>query len=118
MACYEGVGADIAFECAGVPTAFETALDMIRGAGKLLVLGHSENLVSINDSRMVLRESNIKASDAYTGEEVAICLDFLAQGRFKTKGFLEEIISLDDVVEKGLKRLMADKDLMKIIISP
>ena len=115
---YGGLGADIAFECAGVPPAFETALDLIRGAGQLLVLGHSENLVSINDSRMVLRESNIKASNAYSGEEVVICLDFLSSGRFSTKGFLEDIISLDDILEKGFERLKADQDLMKIAVAP
>ena len=115
---YGGLGADIAFECAGIPPAFETALDLIRGAGQLLVLGHSENLVSINDSRMVLRESNIKASNAYSGEEVVICLDFLARGRFDTKGFLEDIISLDDILEKGFERLKTDQDLMKIAVAP
>ena len=118
LARYGGLGADVAFECAGVPPAFETALDLIRGAGQLLVVGHSENQVSVNDSRMVLRESNIKASQAYSGEEVAICLDFLAQGRFNTKGFIEEIISLDDIVENGFERLKANSDLMKIAVAP
>ena len=115
---YGGLGADIAFECAGLPRSFETALDLIRGAGQMLVLGVNEDKASVTEATMIQRESDIQASLAYGREEVAICLDFLSSGRFSTKGFLEDIISLDDIVKKGFERLRADKDLMKIAVAP
>ena len=118
LACYGGLGADVAFECAGVPQSFEMALDLIRGAGQMLVLGVNEKKACVSEASMIQRESEIKASLAYGGEEVATCLDFLAQGRFNTDGFLEDIIRLDDIVEKGFERLKADSDLMKIAVAP
>jgi hypothetical protein len=71
-------------------------------------------------SIFVLRhhESAIKASLAYGGEEVAKCLGYIAQGKFNTDGFLDDIIRLDDIVEKGFERLKADSDLMKITVAP
>lgn len=118
LARYGGLGPDIAFECAGIPRSFETALDLIRGAGQMLVLGVNDEKASVTEATMIQRESDIKASLAYSGEEVAICLDFLSRGRFSTKGFLEDIIGLDDIVEKGFERLKADRDLMKIAVAP
>ena len=45
-----GYGADVVFECAGVPTAIPEGLDMVRRGGTYVVAGHFTDVgeVSIN----------------------------------------------------------------------
>jgi 2-desacetyl-2-hydroxyethyl bacteriochlorophyllide A dehydrogenase len=118
MALYDGVGADIAFECAGTPESFQTLLGLIKAGGQLLNLGVSEKLANVATAFLVMRELDIKSSLAYTYEEVRKCLNYLATGRFNTKGLLSDIIPLSDLVERGFNRLVTDKNLVKIAVAP
>jgi len=70
LARYNGLGADVAFECAGNPQSFETALDLIRGAGQMLVLGVNEKKACVTEATMIQHESEIKASLAYGGRRL------------------------------------------------
>lgn len=118
MALYGGIGADVVYECAGTPQAIQTAMDVVRGAGQVLLLGVSGEETPLVEALLILRETEIKASLAYGEDEIRICLDFLAQRRFKTEGMLSDIISLDDIVEKGFERLASTKGLIKIALAP
>jgi len=118
MDLYNGIGADIAFECAGTPIAFELCLNLVRAGGQVLNLGVTENPASVAPAFLVRRELDIKSSLAYGGEEVEKCLYYLSTGRFNTEGFLSDVIVLDDLVEKGLNRLLTDKSLIKVAVAP
>lgn len=117
-ALYGGIGADIVFECAGTPQAVKTALSVVRGAGQVLLLGVSGEEIPLVEAMLVLREIDIKASLAYGEDEIRLCLDFLAQRRFNTEGMVSDIISLDDIVEKGFERLASTKGLIKVVVAP
>lgn len=118
IALYGGIGADVAFECAGTPQSFQAALEVIKSGGQVLVLGVSEKEAPVIEATLVSREIEIKATLAYSGEEVHMCLDFLAQRWFNTEGMLSDIISLDDIVEKGFERLATTKGLVKVAVAP
>jgi threonine dehydrogenase-like Zn-dependent dehydrogenase len=118
MAIYDGVGADIAFECAGTPESFQTCLGLVKAGGQVLNLGVTEKPVSVNLAFLVRRELDIKSSLAYTYEEVQKCLHYLATGRFNAKGLLSDIIPLSDLVERGFNRLVTDKNLIKVAVAP
>lgn len=117
-ALYGGIGADIVFECAGTPQAVKTALSVVRGAGQVLLLGVGGEEIAIDQAMLVQRETEIKATLAYGEDEIRICLDFLARRKFKTEGMVSDIISLDDIVEKGFERLEKTKGLVKVLIAP
>ena len=117
-ALYDGVGADIVFECAGVPQSFELCLTLVRASGQVLNLGVTETPASIAQAFIVRRELDIKASLAFGGEEVHKCLYYLSSGRFSTKGLLSDVIPLSDLVEKGFNRLAVDKSLIKVAVAP
>ena len=84
----------------------------------MLVLGFSEKETPIIEAELIKREIEIKASLIYDEEDLRMCLDFLTQRRFNTQGIVSDIISLDDVVEKGFERLATTKNLIKIVIAP
>ena len=118
MGLYGGIGADIAFECAGTPQAFELCLTLVRAGGQVLNLGVTESPASVAPAFIVLRELDIKSSLAYGGEEVHKCLYYLSSGKFSTKGLLSDVIPLGDLVEKGFNRLSVDKSLIKVAVAP
>ena len=118
MDLYDGIGADIAFECAGTPQAFELCLNLAKAGGQVLNLGVTENPASVAPAFLVRRELDIKSSLAYGGEEVTQCLYYLSAGRFNTRGLLSDIIPLSDLVEKGIHRLAEDKRLVKVVVAP
>jgi threonine dehydrogenase-like Zn-dependent dehydrogenase len=117
-ALYGGIGADVVFECAGTPQAVATALSLVRGAGQVLLLGVSGEEAPLVEAMLVQREIEIKATLAYGEDEIRLCLDFLARRRFKTEGMVSDIISLDDIVEKGFQRLATTKGLVKVLVAP
>jgi 2-desacetyl-2-hydroxyethyl bacteriochlorophyllide A dehydrogenase len=117
-AMYGGIGAEICFECVGTPEAFLTSLTLVRKSGQVVTLGSSRQPAGVLESQITGREIDIKGSRVYTREEIKMCLDFIAQGRFVTKNILSDIISLDDIVERGFKRLETDKTLLKVAIAP
>jgi threonine dehydrogenase-like Zn-dependent dehydrogenase len=117
-ALYGGIGADVVFECAGTPQALVTSLSLVRGAGQVLVLGVTEEETPVIEAQLVQREVEIKATLAYGEDEIRLCLDFLAQRRFNTEEMVSDIISLDDIVEKGFERLATTKGLVKVVVAP
>jgi 2-desacetyl-2-hydroxyethyl bacteriochlorophyllide A dehydrogenase len=115
---YGGVGADVVFECAGTHEAFQTALTIVRGGGQIMIVGHSHLPGPIIEQHFNRAEIETKGSRVYDKDEIEMCLAFLAQGRFKTKGMVSDIIKLEDIVEKGFERLAIDKSLVKVVVAP
>jgi threonine dehydrogenase-like Zn-dependent dehydrogenase len=115
---YSGIGADVAFECVGSPQALQALIGLVKAGGQVLNVGVTEAETPVIESQLVVREIEIKSSFVYLAEDVLICLDFLAQRRFNTEGMVSDIISLDDIVEKGFERLATTKGLVKVIIAP
>jgi 2-desacetyl-2-hydroxyethyl bacteriochlorophyllide A dehydrogenase len=118
MDLYGGVGADLVFECAGTPESFQTLLPLLRRGGQLLMLGTILEPISFFGGSISISETDIKGSFVYQADEIRQCLDFIAQGKFKTDGLVTSIIKLDDIVEKGFERLEQDKSMVKIVVAP
>ena len=118
MALYDGIGADVAFECAGTPESFQTCMGLVKAGGQLLNLGVNEKPATVVAGTMVRRELDIKSSLAYNYEEVRKCLNYLATGRFKVGQLLSDIIPLSDLVTKGFERLSKDHNLIKVVVAP
>ncbi|HUJ69710.1 MAG TPA: alcohol dehydrogenase catalytic domain-containing protein [Syntrophorhabdales bacterium] len=113
-----GIGADVAYECAGTKEAFQTVSELVRSGGQVMLLGVNEEPTPIVEVGLIVREVEMKGSIAYDEEDVRICIDLLAKGRFNTKGMISDIISLDDVIEKGFERFASSKGLVKIVVAP
>jgi (R,R)-butanediol dehydrogenase/meso-butanediol dehydrogenase/diacetyl reductase len=118
MALYDGVGADVAFECAGSHESFQTCLELVKAGGQVLNLGVSEEPTAVVTAALVRRELDIKSALAYDYEDTRKCLNYLATGRFKAEGLVSDIIPLSDLVDKGFNRLIVDKNLIKVLVAP
>jgi (R,R)-butanediol dehydrogenase / meso-butanediol dehydrogenase / diacetyl reductase len=115
---YNGIGADVTFECAGSVDAFQWALKLARKNGQAIILGHTTEPAPVVSAFLILQELDIKFSHVYSHEEIYIYLNLLNSKRFKTEGMVSDIIKLEDVVEKGFERLIHTKGLVKVLVAP
>jgi threonine dehydrogenase-like Zn-dependent dehydrogenase len=115
---YDGIGADIVFECSGNPAAINTAIGLTRNGGQLIQIGVGGEPVSLVTARIVPREIEIKTSFVYTGDEIKMIFGLMANGRLSARAMLTDTIALKDVVTKGIDRLSSPGKEIKIVIAP
>ena len=113
-----GRGADVTFECAGVDAVLATAIRATRAGGtcvNVAIWGH-EASVSVND--LVFREVSLLGSLAYANDHPAT-IDMVASGKVDPFQFITGRIELDDIVEKGFRELVDNKEEnVKILVRP
>jgi 2-desacetyl-2-hydroxyethyl bacteriochlorophyllide A dehydrogenase len=113
----DGVGADVVYECAGVPLAFQTCVNYVKSGGQVMLVGINDKEVAINPFFMVLWEVEMKGVLGYY-DEFKYVIEFLEQKRINTDVLISDVIDLPDLEEKGFKRLLESQDVVKILVKP
>lgn len=113
----DGIGADIVFECAGVPVAFQTCIHYVKSGGQVMVVGINDKDVAINPFTMVLKEIEMKAVLGYY-DEYKYVIEFIGRKQIDTTSLISDVIPLPDLEEKGFKRLISSNDMVKILVAP
>jgi (R,R)-butanediol dehydrogenase/meso-butanediol dehydrogenase/diacetyl reductase len=113
-----GLGADVAFECSGVPAAFRQSFQLVRPGGQVMALGVIEQEIPIDPLDIVVREIDLQGSLAYTRQEFERAIDLLAQGQIQTRPIISDIIALSDIEHLGFRRLLSSPELVKILVKP
>ena len=113
----DGIGADIVFECAGVPVAFQTCVNYAKSGGQVMLVGINDKDVPISSFAMALKEIEMRAVLGYY-DEYKYVIELLEKGKIDTESMVSDVISLSDLEEKGFKRLMASSDMVKILVAP
>lgn len=70
----------VAFECTGVAAVIDTALALLRPAGRLVVTGYSRTAPTYASEHLLFKELQIRASFIYRDVEFPAALDLLAAG--------------------------------------
>jgi (R,R)-butanediol dehydrogenase/meso-butanediol dehydrogenase/diacetyl reductase len=112
-----GIGADVVFECAGVPMAFQTSIEYVKRGGQVMVVGINDKEVAINNFMMVICEVEMKGVLGYY-DEFEYVIEFLHQSKIRTEPLISDIIRLTELEEQGFKRLIASQDMVKILVRP
>jgi (R,R)-butanediol dehydrogenase/meso-butanediol dehydrogenase/diacetyl reductase len=113
-----GVGADLGFECVGDPKTAALVLNSVRRGGKMVVVGVFERPFELNLNTCVFLEKQIIGSLGYN-DEFATVLSFLVDGRLQATPMITGKIKLDEIIEKGFRELVENKDQnIKILVSP
>jgi (R,R)-butanediol dehydrogenase/meso-butanediol dehydrogenase/diacetyl reductase len=114
----DGVGADVAFECAGIDSVLAEAIRSVRAGGRVVnvaIWGHPAT-VEMND--LVMGEVAVIGSLAYCGDHPDT-IALLADGTVDAEPFITARIGLDDLVEKGFRALIDNKaEHVKILVHP
>jgi (R,R)-butanediol dehydrogenase/meso-butanediol dehydrogenase/diacetyl reductase len=112
-----GIGADIVFECAGVPATFQQSFSLCKSGGQVIGVGINEKEFSFNPLEFILKEIEMKGAVGYY-EEFDYVIDFLDRGVINPKPFISDVIALDDIIEKGFERMLGASYAIKILVKP
>ena len=111
-----GIGADLVFECAGVPSTFQVCGTLVKSGGQVMLVGINDKEVAINPFFLVIWEVEMKGVLGYY-DEFGLVIDFLHKKKINTQGLISDRISLDELVERGFQRLLSSQDLVKILVN-
>lgn len=114
----KNAGADRAFDCAGAGPLIPALLETLRAGGRLEVVAlHSRPVELDITPQLQMQELSIGAAMGYANNhEEAISL--ARDGKVNLKQFITSRIDLDDLVEKGLKRLAGEGQTeVKILVA-
>lgn len=113
-----GLGAHVVIESSGVSQAPAAALSGTRRGGTMLLLGLQSAPRQIDLFAMTVREVNIATTQAHVCRtDLPEALRLLAEWPL-VDIVLDRVISLDDVVEKGLRPLAEGAARGKIVVDP
>ncbi|MDR5866154.1 2,3-butanediol dehydrogenase [Halomonas koreensis] len=118
QALTDGRGAKLAFECIGHKDTAKLAIDTVRKAGRVVMVGIFEEPSAYNFFELVASEKELVGSLAYSGE-FADVIRLIDQGALDVAPLITGRITLPEIIDKGFEELVHRKDQnVKIIVQP
>lgn len=126
LAYTNGLGADIALECAGSKITQEQCLLVTKKKGKVGFLGiayadvllHEEAFENIFRRELTLKGFWNSYSAPFPGEEWRTSIEFVKQGRIKLKPLISHRYKLEETKEAFEMILSREHDYNKVVILP
>jgi (R,R)-butanediol dehydrogenase/meso-butanediol dehydrogenase/diacetyl reductase len=114
----DGVGADVAFECAGVNAVLDTLLTAVKPAGVVVNVSIWGRPATVDMQKIVLKEIDLRGTIAYVRDH-AEAIKLVQEGKVNLEPFITARIALEDLVEKGFNTLIHHNDTaVKILVHP
>lgn len=113
-----GAGADVAFDAAGVSAVVEQLLGVLGAGGRLEVVAIHTRPVALDiTSQLLMQDRVLGASIGYANDHEE-AIELVRSGKVDLAPFVTSRILVDDLVAKGIERLMTHKDEeVKILVS-
>jgi L-iditol 2-dehydrogenase len=113
----EGVGADYAIVATGNPRAIVEAVSSVRKGGKIVLFGSPARgvLVSLDLTRLFLREISIQSSYSTSESEMQMALDLIGTERIRPSQLITHRVPLERTVE-ALRLAESGKEAVKVIV--
>lgn len=108
-------GADVAFECIGLPETQEQAFASTRNGGRLVMVGYSAKPMTLNSGRVMYREMEVIGSLGCRGADYPRVLELARQGKIAVTDLVTARFPLDDIND-AFDTLRAGKGLRSIIV--
>lgn len=115
----DGVGPDIVIDAAGSSETTALSVDLVRSGGHVVLVAIYTSTPTFDFNSLVASEVRVSGSLAYQQKDVEEAVRLIAEGKIKTRQLISDIISLDQVIDTGFKRMLAPtKDVFRILVSP
>lgn len=114
----DGLRADIAFDCAGIPQTLQQSVDMVRSAGSVCMVGVSGGEATIQPMRWMMKEVSVDTSILFTLDEMSIAAGFIDDGRIRTRELVASTITLDDLPAMVDDLANRRTDAVKVLVDP
>jgi L-iditol 2-dehydrogenase len=111
-----GEGADLVYECAGVPASLDLCWEAVRRGGNLVPLGIYPGPIQTDFNKITMKELSVAGSYGYVWTSWSRCLQLLADGRVKT----EELISHEYPLEQfdDAVHMTTNGSAVKVVLKP
>jgi len=109
-----GMWADIVAECAGSPATFHQAIEMVRGGGKIVLVGIYEEPIKWEPAAII--HKNVRMIGCLGGS-FPRAIDFLRSRKVNTKSLITHEFSLDKAREAFETQLKTD-EVVKVLVKP
>ena len=111
-----GIGADVAFECAGARPTLQQAFELVRMGGQVVVVALAWELVDCLPVEWVGREVELKSCYAHLNSEWPISMGLLARGEVQTKPLISKVIGLEQLDETFQELLNPENQLVQVVV--
>jgi len=116
VALTDGLGADLAFECAGAKTTFQQALELVKMGGRVMVVSLAWEQVDCLPVEWVGREVEVKACYGNLNSEWPISIALLNEKKIQTKPMITNIIGLAEIQRAFQELLKPDTDQVQVVV--
>lgn len=113
----DGLGADVALECAGVPEAVQWCLGLLRRGGRCAAVGIPVRGVEVGMQRLVLDELELAGVRASAGEMRRV-MPLVEQGRIRVREMVTHRFPLDRYEEALATFNDRSSGALKILVTP
>ncbi|MDA1075633.1 MAG: zinc-binding dehydrogenase, partial [Proteobacteria bacterium] len=110
-------GADVVFECAGIPATIQQAVNLVRRGGAVSLVGVPDRAAEIEAAGWLVKEVNLSASIAYLHEEFQISQDLVCDGRIDCQTLHTATVGLAGL-SAAFDRLASEPQQVKILVDP
>jgi (R,R)-butanediol dehydrogenase/meso-butanediol dehydrogenase/diacetyl reductase len=111
------LGADVVFECAGIPATIDQSVGLAKRGGMVSLVGLANAPAQIAPGAWLAREVRLVASLGYLHEEFDIAMQLVADGRLQLEPLHTQTVGLDEM-EPAFRRLLAGDGAVKILVDP
>ena len=113
-----GLGADIVYECAGVPATVQSAVDLTRRGGRMCLIGFAISDAQIDPLSWLVKEVAVTAALGYTHEEFEMVMGYVADGRVDLDALHSGTISLGDLDATLADLSSGTSQHLKVLVDP
>ncbi len=111
-------GADLVYECAGVPSTVQRAVDLARRGGRVNLVGLASGRASIDPHTWLVKEITVTAALGHLHHEVAQIIDLIADGVVRTDPLHDRTVTLAEL-PAVIEQLAADpSSAVKVLVDP
>jgi (R,R)-butanediol dehydrogenase/meso-butanediol dehydrogenase/diacetyl reductase len=110
-------GADVVFECAGVPATVSEAVNLVRRGGIVSLVGVPNRPSEIHAAQWLIKEVRLAASLAYLREEFDIAQALVQDGRLRCAPLHTSTVNLAGLAD-AFARLASAPEEVKVLVDP
>lgn len=113
-----GGGADLVFECAGVPPTIQRAVELVRRGGTVNLVGLASGTATISPGTWLINEVTLVASIGYLHHEFAEAQALIADERVKVTPLHDRTVGLSEL-PAAIEQLADDpSSAVKVLVDP
>jgi (R,R)-butanediol dehydrogenase / meso-butanediol dehydrogenase / diacetyl reductase len=113
-----GLGADIVYECAGIPATVQSAVDLARRGGRMCLIGLAVGDAAISPREWLTKEIAVTAALGYSHEEFEMAMGYVADGRVDLDALHSGTVSLAELGDALADLASGSSTHTKVLVDP